>query len=264
MASDSPAVSLGDDYECNSTEIEVQHGRFGKTHHGRNKKTGEEIIVKKLGHCDPENEGNKISEIWDQYTKNKQLKQHNNIVRYWDHHFRKKDGTHWLVMENCDKGNLLDYIQKVKCLNAKLKITIMNQCSKGIKDLHDQNIVHRFIHPKNILVKTEGERDVVKIGDFMMSSIFECERSASKHDRGSASSAVPNTYEDYFKAPEYFITGKYPEKTSYDVFCLGLVFQSLLHYNDQSLHLCTFLAGMYIVLLPFILSKLSLGLLHVW
>lgn len=57
----------------------------------------------------------------------------------------------WIIMEHIKGRNLLDYV-KCQSMNLHENLIITRKLLHLIKDIHSRNIVHRYIHPKNILV----------------------------------------------------------------------------------------------------------------
>src|ERR1043165_898201 len=71
---------------------------------------------------------------------------------------------HLLVMEYADGGNLRKYLQKhFSTLTWDDKINLAYQISEGIKYLHGENILHRDLHSKNIVIH-QGEAKIIDLG----------------------------------------------------------------------------------------------------
>ena len=68
-------------------------------------------------------------------------------------------------MELCEKYTLSDIINKI---NLSQKINILKQIISAIKYLHNNNIIHRDVKPKNILFSKDN---IVKLSDFGLSTI---------------------------------------------------------------------------------------------
>ena len=103
---------------------------------------------------------------------------HNNIVRYYGN--RETSSSYVLIMEYCSGNSLLSclkrHIQMYKKPFTEVIIQqIMNQIVKGLKYLHENNIIHRDLKSENIFVKFYNlenynkvnlDKTHIKIGDF--------------------------------------------------------------------------------------------------
>lgn len=130
----------------------------------------------------------------------------------------------WIIMDFCDLGDLNNFFQKyLDNLKTEMRLNIMRQIARGVAFLDSKNIVHRVIKPGNILLKTEQECAVVKLGDFGLSKFLDPD------DSTSAMSSDIGTLA--FKAPEFW--DKTPNnKVRYhrkvDVYAAGLTFAAML------------------------------------
>lgn len=72
-----------------------------------------------------------------------------------------------LILPYYPKGDLLDYLSKLRRFKMKLstsmKDAIFKQILKGISYLHRKGIVHRDLKPENFMIDSDG---VLKISDF--------------------------------------------------------------------------------------------------
>ena len=78
-------------------------------------------------------------------------------------------------MEYCQKGNLLKYLSKKpnKCLNLKEAIHGIGQIVKGLKKIHELNVIHRDIKAQNILLNENANEIIFKIADFGFAKSLE-------------------------------------------------------------------------------------------
>ncbi|CAH1799253.1 unnamed protein product, partial [Owenia fusiformis] len=117
---------------------------------------GESVAVKEVQFTakgiDPNEETKLLQNLGD----------HNNLVKLFD--FFTIETSVWIVMEYCDKGDLLQYFKKNKGnIDVALKVDFMYQMSLGVAHLHDARLVHRDLKPGNILLKTKDNKLVIKV-----------------------------------------------------------------------------------------------------
>jgi serine/threonine protein kinase len=94
----------------------------------------------------------------------------NNIVKFYS--WNKNGGIYYLRMEYCDGGDVYQYLKQ----NGgdfqfdKKKYNFLwefcHQVSRGLKYIHDKNIIHRDIKLQNVLIKYKNDRVEFKISDF--------------------------------------------------------------------------------------------------
>lgn len=81
-----------------------------------------------------------------------------------------------IIMELAKKGSLADLIKKVQLAQAPIEYTntlrqiILIGIARGMKYLHDRNIIHRDLSTHNVLI---GDYFYPIITDFGMSKYFE-------------------------------------------------------------------------------------------
>ncbi|KAL8689273.1 MAG: hypothetical protein Q9224_004676, partial [Gallowayella concinna] len=99
----------------------------------------------------------------------KQL-QHDNIVRYIEHH----DTTEclYILMELVPQGDLQTVLQTQGLISEFQGQSVASQMCEALKYLHDRNITHRDIKPDNILIQSSSP-DVFKLSDFGLSKVVE-------------------------------------------------------------------------------------------
>lgn len=97
----------------------------------------------------------------------KTLREGRNIVRYYDSHAERLDGSYQVLvlMELCPNKSLLDY------MNARIKtklsepeiLKIMLDISQGIYEMHKLKLIHRDIKIENVLIDANNQ---FKLCDF--------------------------------------------------------------------------------------------------
>ena len=144
------------------------------------------------------------------------------VVNYKEAFIEEKDSSLCLVMEYADRGDLENRIQeqkkKGKYFNEKDIWRVFIQLVKGLKSLHDLDILHRDIKSSNIFLFSDG---TAKIGDLNVSKIL------SNNILGRTQAGTPS-----YAAPEVWMEKPYGLKS--DIWSLGCVL-----YEIISLH-CPF------------------------
>ena len=137
----------------------------------------------------------------------------NYIVQYFESFI--ENSNFYIVMEYCDKGDLNDYIQKIKQKktfipeNEIWKYFILISIALGI--LYKNKIIHRDLKPLNIFLTIKGR---LKIGDF---GISKCLKSKKFTD------SVLGTI--HYISPEICLNKPYNFKT--DIWSLGVILYEL-------------------------------------
>ena len=98
---------------------------------------------------------------------------HKNIVRLYDH--MELDGKYLvMVTEYMKGGELFDRIvEQMGNYTERWARGVARDILRGIKYLHDQNIVHRDIKPENLLIDSKGHKFTVKLADFGFATKLE-------------------------------------------------------------------------------------------
>lgn len=135
---------------------------------------------------------------------------HPNIISYKEAFFDDESRTLCLVLEYADGGDLyqriLQYQKKGKYMSETFIWNLMIQIVRGMKALHDLNILHRDLKSANVFLTKSGE---VKIGDMNVSKV-------SKDCIMHTQTGTP-----YYASPEVWKDIPYDIKS--DVWSLGCV-----------------------------------------
>jgi len=137
---------------------------------------------------------------------------HPNIVKFLG--IAYKDEIQYIIMELINGGDLKNYlveqIEKRKTISQNKKIEILKKISLGMNELHSQNILHRDLASRNILVQIEGEEIIPKITDFGLS-----------REQESYYQIQNSTIPTRWTSPEVFLYLKYYKES--DVWSFGVV-----------------------------------------
>lgn len=119
-----------------------------------------------------------------------------------------------IIMEVCVNGNLYSALCKnPEGITWERCISYMYDTAMGLKDLHDQNIIHRDLKSLNLLL---SDTNRIKVCDFGLSREYSAELDTFKKLRG--------TYA--YCAPEIFLGNNCTKKS--DIFSMGIIFWELL------------------------------------
>ena len=142
------------------------------------------------------------------------------VVGYKEAFLDESDSTLCLVMEYADRGDLSKRINeqksKGKYFNEKDIWRIFIQLVKGLKALHDMNILHRDFKSSNIFLFSNG---YAKIGDLNVSKII-----------GKNILCHTQTGTPFYAAPEVWQEKPYSFKS--DIWSLGCVLYEMTTLNQ--------------------------------
>ncbi len=131
------------------------------------------------------------------------------------------EGALFFAMEYVDGETLFDRVARLGPISETAAAAVVLQISKSLAEAHSKNIVHRDIHPGNVLLtQIGGETEFVKVIDFGIAKVSD----PGDPDRSVQSTAAFGS--PRFMSPER-LHGLSGDARS-DVFAIGAVFYFLL------------------------------------
>lgn len=153
LARNENAVGPGDIhdvYDIDETAL-LGFGAYGRVLKGTFKGSGRPFAIKHISKVTgPEKAAQK--ESLKQEIGSMQKLRHPNIVKFVDHFEDKL--THYLVMELCCGGKLIDYVARMQDFRETDASLLMGQVLSALQHLHGQEIVHRDVKPDNMLLES--------------------------------------------------------------------------------------------------------------
>jgi len=144
-----------------------------------------------------------------------------NSLKYYGNYDNKDEKI--IILEKCDE-DLEKYMKnRNKSLNIEEIREILNGLNIVFKEMHKQNIIHRDLKLKNLLVKYKDNNKqnfIVKIGDYGIGKFL------NKSNSITGLKGTPETI-----APEILLekTLKYDKENLVDIFSLGVIIYQLSH-----------------------------------
>jgi NIMA (never in mitosis gene a)-related kinase len=151
---------------------------------------------------------------------------HENIIKYYGDYISDKSKHSMIIMEYADCGDLKTVICSKRNNNMRFKLKsycyffeddilfTFCQIAKGLKHIHDNNIIHRDIKPENIYLTSD---DKLKIGDFHLSKIYNCNINKIRETERVGT--------PYYAAPEIWLNK--PHNYKIDIWALGVLLYEL-------------------------------------
>lgn len=197
-------------FKSNNYKMEniVGKGAFGIVYSATHALTGERVAVKIINMKQSSVPPDKIMNEVDQL----KILHHPNIVQYREH-FIENDNFFIVteLIEGKDIEALLE--EQAESLEESLILKIFFQLASALKYLHSQNILHRDIKSRNILLTASFD---AKLIDFGISKMLDSNTGFAETNCGTI----------YWMAPE-ILTGK-PYSFSCDVWSLGVVVHQMM------------------------------------
>ena len=137
------------------------------------------------------------------------------VISYKEAFFDEKDNTLCMVMEYADGGDLYQQIKENKKTQTLFEESdiwrIFIQLVKGLKALHELNILHRDLKSANVFLMKDGS---VKLGDLNVSKVY-------RQNMGYTQTGTP-----YYASPEVWNDKPYDTKS--DIWSMGCVLYEMI------------------------------------
>jgi len=145
------------------------------------------------------------------------LLNHPNVVQVID--MSDAEGNPYFVMEYV-KGTSLDAIMQRRRLSLTEAVGVFKEVCKGLQAAHRQNIVHRDLNPRNVLVSED--LSVVKLADFGISRVEAISRTEGTLTTGTLTMGTL-----HYMAPEQ-ARGMAEVDHRADIYSLGVLLYEML------------------------------------
>lgn len=206
-------------------------GQFGIVYKARNVKTEKFYAVKTIPKRDIEKDP-KSKELFTTETEVMGKFDHPNLLHLTE--LIETESMYYMVIDFCDNGDLMGYIDKNGALGEEDSIYFLMQIMNAFKELHGANVMHRDFKPENVFL----DNDRVVIGDFGFSKMG--------FKRTNTVLGTPITM-----APEILASeGKTSYSSKVDLFSIGIVFFWMIYGEPpwdpptmKALHRCAHYAS---------------------
>lgn len=197
----------------------INKGGFGIVYLVEEKESGKPFAAKIIDCCDDENQCNKMIEREVSIMMHMKHPTIVKLIGYSKFDFQGENNV-TVIMELAQNGSLSDIIKNLQKNNGPTNYSntsrqiILVGIARGMKYLHDRNIIHRDLKAGNILLDDNLHPHIT---DFGMSKAFDVGHSYSQSQFGGT---IPYT------APEILNNEKYDKKV--DVYAFGILMYEVI------------------------------------
>ncbi|CAG8477786.1 306_t:CDS:2 [Cetraspora pellucida] len=196
---------------------EIGKGNFGTVNKGYWTKTHEYVACKKITNTKDINDKQSTA-FMNELKMHVKLNLCNNIIRFLGVTKDNTNHKYYLIMEFANNGDLYTYIrQKHHFLNWNKRLNLALQIANGLSVLHSEEIIHRDLHDKNILI----HNDEAKIADLGHARNDNMET----HVHSNLFGATPFLAPELLNNSNNFRNLPYCKQT--DIYSLGFLFWEL-------------------------------------
>ncbi|POG65428.1 kinase-like domain-containing protein [Rhizophagus irregularis DAOM 181602=DAOM 197198] len=188
---------------------EIGSGSFGKVYRAKWKSSHSYLALKTFFNF------NNITtkEVVNELRLQREVDFHENIIRFFGITTQNQNDSsikYWLIMEYADSGTLQEYLKEhFHNLTWNNKLNLAFQLAHAVLCLHDEGIVHRDLHSKNVLI----HQNVIKLADFGLSKRID----EAYKSRSDLFGVVP--YID----PKKFSFQQYSLNKKSDIYSIGVL-----------------------------------------
>lgn len=141
------------------------------------------------------------------------IEDHSNIVKIYELHREPETEMPFITMEYIDGQTLEAHLQREE-LSLAEAISVLQQTSRGLVEMHEKQLVHRDIKPGNIMLRSTSDGFQVKLLDLGITKSLTPDLNS-----GTYPGSVLGTLD--YAAPEQ-LRGE-PVTPSFDMYALGVV-----------------------------------------
>ncbi|RHZ74614.1 hypothetical protein Glove_220g57 [Diversispora epigaea] len=129
----------------------IASGAFGTVYRANSTNLGKHVALKSLH----ENENGELfyEKFVKELTNIMAVNNHDNIINFYGINIDSSTEAYYLVLQYAKDGNLRTYLRNnFKSLDWRIKINMAKDITSGLRCIHEENIIHKDLHSKNILV----------------------------------------------------------------------------------------------------------------